>query len=394
TGLMLIVIGTGLLKPNVSTMVGQLYGEDDHRRDAGFSIFYMGINLGAFLAPFLTGWLAQSDQFRALLRSVGLAPESAWHWGFGLAAVGMFFGLVQYLAGWKHLGRAGLEPAEVSTPEARARRRRLLGLAVLVTLAIVGLAMALQLSHTVAITPQLVSRAFGYLLLAVVAGTFGSLLLSSGWTPMERKRLIVILVLFCASSMFWAVYEQAGSTLNLFAARNTDTNLLGYSFPPSWFQSVPALFVITLAPVFAWVWVKLGPREPSSPAKFTIGLVLVALGFAVLIVPAALSANGARVSPLWLVLTYLLHVVGELCLSPVGLSATTRLAPARVAGLMMGVWFLSISVGSYLGGRVASGYDVVALPTLFGMVAAAALLAGVLLAFAIKPIGRMLATKS
>jgi POT family proton-dependent oligopeptide transporter len=385
-GLLLVITGTGLLKPNVSTMVGQLYGPDDARRDAGFSIYYMGINLGAFVAPFLTGWLAQSNSFKNTLGSIGFSRQHSWHWGFALAAVGMFFGLAQYLAGWPHLGEAGMEPVP-ETPEARMKQRFQLQLGIAGLVLLGGVILALSRTGVIMLTPELVSRLFGYLLLVVVVTIFAWLLLSRGWTAAERKRLLVILVLFGASSVFWALYEQAGSTLNLFAERNTNSSFLGWSFPSSWFQAVPPLFVIVLAPVFAWLWVRLGAREPSSPAKFMVGLVFVALGFAVLVIPAA---RGVRASPLWLCLTYFLHVVGELCLSPVGLSATTKLAPQRVQGLMMGVWFLSISVGSYIGGRVASLYEAFPLPQLFGVVAAAALAAAVVLALLLRPIGRML----
>jgi POT family proton-dependent oligopeptide transporter len=390
-GLALVILGTGLLKPNVSTMVGQLYATEDNRRDAGFSIYYMGINLGAFISPFFTGWLAQSDGFKAVLTRFGLQPEHAWHWGFGLAAVGMFAGIVQYMMGWKHLGEAGLEPVEVSSVEARGARNWQLGIGLAFLGGTAALLWLLNSSGRIVLTPELVSRGFGYLLLATVIYIFARLLLDRSWTRPERTRLVIILILFLGSCVFWALYEQAGSTLSLFADRNTDTSLFGHSFPSSWFQSVPALFVIALAPVFGWIWLRMGTREPSTATKFTIGLVLVAAGFAVLIIPAASSAGGVKASPLWLTLTFLLHVMGELCLSPVGLSATTKLAPAKVAGMMMGVFLMSISVGTYLGGQVASVYDKYSLPTLFGLVALAAAVAAVILGLFIKPIGRMLA---
>ena len=390
-GLALIISGTGLLKPNISVMVGQLYSEEDHRRDAGFSIFYMGINLGAFFAPLVCGWLAQSEQFRGVLARTGIAPESAWHWGFGMAAVGMFFGLLQYLAGWRYLGDAGMYPGGAGDAATRERNRRTLtrwSLAIAVILAAV---VGLVLAGTLRITPEGVGNAVGVALLAVTLVVFGRLFSTGDWSPAERKRLITIAVLFVASVVFWAVYEQAGSTLNLFADRATDNRLLGRPFPAAWYQSLPPIYVVLLAPVFAWLWVRLGNREPSSPAKFVLGLVFVGLGFLILVPAATLAASGVKVSPSWLVLTYLLHVMGELCLSPVGLSATTKLAPARVVGLMMGVWFLSLAVGNYLGGLVASQYESIPLPTLFGTVGVVAMLAGVALALLVKPIGRMLA---
>jgi POT family proton-dependent oligopeptide transporter len=201
----------------------------------------------------------------------------------------------------------------------------------------------------------------------------------------------VIGVLFLAAALFWSVFEQAGSTLNLFADRNTRTEMLGMPFPSSWFQSLNSLFLIFLAPVFAWIWVKMAARgvEPSSPAKFAVGLVCVGLGFAILVGPARAAGNGALVSPMWLTLTYLLHTIGELALSPVGLSAMTTLAPARIAGMAMGVWFLATSVGNFIGGRVSGFYESMALPTLFGSVAGFAIVAGLLL-FALVPAMRKL----
>src|SRR5512134_480275 len=219
TGLALIISGTGLLKPNISVMVGQLYSEADHRRDAGFSIFYMGINIGAFLAPLVCGWLAQSEEFRGMLARAGLSPESAWHWGFGMAAIGMFFGLLQYLGGWKHLGNAGMHPGGAGDAAARVASRRTLlrwsgGIA-----ATVALLLAAALAGVAHITPAAVGNGVGVALLLVTVLFFGRLFGSGEWSAAERKRLITIAVLFVASVIFWAVYEQAGSTLNLFAER-------------------------------------------------------------------------------------------------------------------------------------------------------------------------------
>jgi POT family proton-dependent oligopeptide transporter len=391
-GLALVVIGTGLLKPSISAMVGQLYAADDERRDAGFSIYYMGINLGAFLAPLACGWLAQSARFRGLLGEAGIAPELSWHFGFAMAAVGMALGLLQYVAGGRHLGDAGRPPAAPADAAAAARQRRQLALGLLAAVAVLGGLALLAASGAVPLTPALVSRGFGWLLLATVVALFGWLFASQSWTPAERRQLAVIFVLFVGAAVFWSVFEQAGSTLNLFAERSTRTRLLGREFPASWFQSLNPLFIIALAPLFAWLWVRLGPREPSSPAKFAIGLLCAGLGFAVLVGASRAAAEGVQVSPLWLVATYLLHTIGELCLSPVGLSAMTRLAPARIAGLMMGAWFLAASVGNLLGGQVASLYESLELPALFGSVAAFAGAAALLLALLVRPISRMLET--
>ena len=363
-GLALIVVGTGLLKGNVSVIVGRLYRPDDNRRDAGFSIFYMGINLGAFIAPLVCGYLGQRIN---------------WHAGFAAAGVGMVLGLVQYVLGGKYLGDAGLHPTPAGSPEATARLKNHVqlwagGVGAVVVMMAIGMYTGL-----LPISAKHIADAAGYVLLIVTVVFFGWLFFAGDWTPAERKRLYAIGVFFLAAALFWSEFEQAGSTLNLFADRSTRTSILGWPFPSSWFQSVNSLFIIALAPVFAWLWVRLGRREPSSPTKFSIGLLFVGAGFAVMMIAARLSTDGIAVSPNWLIVTYLLHTIGELSLSPVGLSAMTKLAPARVAGLMMGVWFLAASVGNFVGGRLASFYGTWPLPNLFGAVAAFGIAAGLLM---------------
>ncbi|HEY3935687.1 MAG TPA: peptide MFS transporter [Gemmatimonadales bacterium] len=389
-GLVLVVLGVGLLKPNISTMVGQLYAPEDERRDAGFSIFYMGINLGAMISPLVVGYLAQSDGWKATLAGWGIRPETSWHWGFGATAVGMFFGLIWYVIDRKALGDAGLHPA-VTSPEdaamAKARLWRAVG-AVAGVLAIIGI---LQAIGTISLTTTSVSNIVGVLLLVIVVVLFGWLFLSSEWTPDERRRLIVILVLFLGAAVFWSVFEQAGSTLTLFAQDSTRNSLFGHAYPSSWWQSVNSAWIIILAPVFAWLWVWLGRRNPSSPAKFAVGLLLVSLSFFIMVPAAALANGGNRVGWWWLLSSYFLATAGELSLSPVGLSAMTRLAPKRVASLMMGVWFLADSVGNFIGGRVAGVYEKFSLPTLFGGVATYALIFAVILGLLVRPIKRMLA---
>ncbi len=342
--LTLVTIGTGLLKPNVSTIVGGLYSENDPRRDAGFSIFYMGINTGALIAPLVIGTVGEKYNYR---------------YGLALAGVGMTAGLIQYMLGAKYLEGAGMPPP----PNPQARRQAAIGAGIL--LAAVAVVAGLSAAHLLRISAEGLSDVLGLVLTIVTALVFGGLLLSSRWTPIERKRLAAIFVLFLASAMFWSAFEQAGSTLSLFAQRNTRDVLMGYHFPASWFQVLNSVFLVLLAPVFAAIWVKLGRREPTMTVKFSLGLLFVGLGYAVLI-PVA---GGTAVSPGWLTLTYLLHTIGELCLSPVGLSAMTKLAPQRIAALVMGLWFLSISVGEFIGGQVASVYERFPLPTIFGVVA-------------------------
>jgi proton-dependent oligopeptide transporter, POT family len=389
-GLVLIAVGTGLLKSNVSVLVGQLYRPDDLRRDAGYSIYYVGINSGAFIAPFITGWLAQGEGFKRFLASAGLQPESSWHWGFGAAAVGMFLGLVQYVLGGKHLSPEGLRPTRPGNPAAAAKVERQVRVVGLVSLAIALILAALLIAGLIRFDAEAISRNFGWVLIAVTVAFFSWLFLSRDWSREERKSLVVIAVLFAAATVFWMAYEQAGSTLNLFAARNTNNSVLGRSFPPSWYQALPPMFIILFAPVFAALWIRLGRRNPSSPAKFAIGLFLLSLGFAVMIGAASAARRGVLVSPLWLMLSYLLQTLGELCLSPVGLSAMSVLAPARIAGLVMGVWFLALSVGNYLAGMASSFYETLPLTTLFSIVTGTALLTAVVLAFLVKPIRRMM----
>jgi POT family proton-dependent oligopeptide transporter len=374
-GLVVLVLGTGLLKPNVSTIVGQLYSQSDARRDSGFSIFYMGINLGALISPLACGWVGE---------------RVSWRLGFGLAGVGMIAGVIQYVAGGKYLGEAGLHPAAVENAAQDQRVKRRAAYGALAVLAIFGALGALAAAGRIAITAQTISNALGVALVAITVAVFAWLLLGKGWSPVERKRSAAILVLFLSAAVFWSAFEQAGSSLNLFAERNTARNVFGFLFPASWFQFVQPFFIITLAPVFAWFWVALRRREPSSPAKFAWGLVFAGLGFAILVPASSMAMKGALVSSWWLVFTYLFHSLGELCLSPVGLSAMTKLAPARVAGMMMGLWFVTIAIGDFLGARVTSLYESVPLPTLFGIVAGVAFVAAMALVVLVKPTVRLM----
>jgi proton-dependent oligopeptide transporter, POT family len=374
-GLTLIVIGTGLLKGNAAVIVGGLYGPGDTRRDAGFSIYYMGINLGAFIAPLVCGYLGQRVN---------------WHVGFAAAGVGMVCGVIQYVMGGKYLGDAGLYPTPASSPEAAAALKTRATVVGVVTLIAVVAVMRGIYSGMLPISAKQVADGAGYALVGIVVVFFAWLFFAADWTPAERRRLYAIGALFVASVIFWSEFEQAGSTLNLFGDRNTRTSILGWTFPSSYYQSLQPLFIITFAPVFAWVWIRLKKREPSSPAKFGLGLLFVGSGFAILVVAAKLAESGVKVSPWWLVATYLLHTWGELSLSPVGLSATTKLAPARVVGLMMGVFYLAISVGNFVGGRLSSLYGSMPLPNLFGAIAAVGIAAGLVMFALTPPIKRLM----
>lgn len=373
-GLILIAIGTGLLKPNISAMVGQLYPAEDERRDAGFSIFYMGINLGAFAAPILTGFLAQSLLFRRIIVWLGMDPNNSWHWGFGAAGVGMTLGVIQYLIGGRRLGAAGAKPTKVLTENKTAKRLDKPTTVLAVAGALIGVAFGYRFGEG-----GVISIPFW-----TVVGYFAGYL--GGTTRLlqgdERRRVLVIFILVLFSIIFWMTFEQAGSSLTLFADRLTRTSIFGWQFPSSWFQSVQPIFIIALAPVFAFIWQSLGERQPSSPAKFSLGLLFAGVAFVVVAFASTLTGQG-RVSPLWLVAVYFLQTLGELCLSPVGLSTITKLSPARMVGMMMGVWFLSIAIGSYIAGlttRLFEGSSPEVLARAFGTFAAISLAAGVLLA--------------
>ncbi|MGA9835783.1 MAG: peptide MFS transporter [Gemmatimonadaceae bacterium] len=336
-GLALIVIGTGLLKPNVSGIVGSLYETNDARRDAGFSIFYMGINLGAAIGPFIAGYLAQ---------------EVDWHLGFACAGVGMTLGLIQYVR-----GRRYLQPAI----DRLERQRR-------------------EAAETAAAAK--LQRATG------APGTAPMEPVFWGFTRVEWKRLAAMGVFFVFAAVFWGAYEQAGSTLNLFGDRYTRTVILGFSFPSSWFVSVQAIFVILLAPVFAWFWMWLKDREPSTPAKFAAGLFFIGMSFVLLLIPAyKLQASPEiRVAPFWLIGCYFIQELGEMSLSPVGLSVFTKLSPVKIVGFMLGVWFLADAVGNKAAGYAAGFISSAPLPELFGVIAATCLGASLVATLMIKPV--------
>ena len=355
TGLALIVIGTGMLKPNVSTLVGSLYETGDQRRDAGFSLFYMGINIGAFTAPLVCGFLGEKIN---------------WHLGFGAAGVGMTLGLIQYVMGRERLAHVGAAPRQ--TP-AEAQRKSVIG--VLFMAAVSGAVGVLFFG------PKIIVDNKAWIMIGGLA-VFLVWLFLAFLKPEEKKPVVVIVILFLFSIVFWACYEQAGSSFTLFADRFTNRSVFGREFPASWYQSSPALFVVILTPIFVLLWRKMGERQPSSPVKFSLGLLFVGLGAALLTVASLFTAGGAKVGPWWLVGVYALQTVGEICLYPVGLSTTTKLAPQRVAGLMMGIYFLSISFGNFAAGITAGHFGAKsqeALIGLFSKVSAAPIIAALLM---------------
>jgi POT family proton-dependent oligopeptide transporter len=339
-GLVVIVLGVGLLKPNVSAMVADLYPEGGARRDAGFTVFYIGINLGAFLGPLVEGGAQQLFGARA---------------GFAAGSLFMAVGLAQFWLTRRHLGAAGVRIAAADS----TRARNWLGLSIAAGVAALLLA-AVSFGY-IPVNPIRIARGVSYVIVAMAILYFLYYFTVADITAEERKRGVVLVVLFAGCALFFSGFEQAGSSLNLFAERYTDRAVgwLGVVIPTTWFQSLNSLFIFIFAPFFAWVWVALARRNlnPSAPAKFAIGVILMGAGFVVMAAAAAVVATGTKVLPHWLILTYLLHTFGELCLSPVGLSYYTKLAPKRFVGQMMGMWFLAMSLGNLVAGLIAGEFD-------------------------------------
>ena len=372
-GLLTIMLGVGLLKPNISAIVAQVYPEGGSRRDAGFSIFYMGINLGAALGS----WLVPI-----------VADKYGWSLGFGLPAIGMLFGLIQFNLTKKYLLNAGAEPAGATTDGRGSWTWVLVGLAALALLVV------LVLSGALAIDPIAINRGATYVILSFAALYFVYLGFFAGLDVTERKRVAVMFVLFLACAMFWAGFEQAGASLNLFAERHTDRMVFGWDMPAGTLQAVNPTFIIIFAPMFAALWVWLGKRnlDPSAPAKFGLGLVLMGVGFYVMYLAAQYVVAGEKVLPTWLLLTYLFHTFGELCLSPVGLSSFSKLAPARFVGQALGLWFMATALGNNIAGTIAGEFDaenLAAMPGQFMFIVWWGVLAGLVM-FLISPFAKKL----
>ena len=354
-GLVFIICGTGLLKPNVSTLVGELYPEGGARRDAGFSVYYMGINLGALAGPAVTGFLGEGYH---------------WHWGFGAAGVGMLLGLYQFRLGFSHLGDIGFLKTDETDDEVAAMSRRFFGVFGAITAAVTAFGY-LVYSGVIDYSITQIASALGYGVLVIVALYFVFLWTRGGHTAGENKRMFVIFWLFLLIAVFWSGFEQAGTSLNLFARDLTDRTIFGWLMPASYLQSINPLFIVLMAPVFGMLWVALENRQadPSIPMKAGMGLVGLAVGFFVLSWGAANASTGTLVSPAWLVVTYFFHTVGELCISPIGLSAITKLSPERRVGQMMGIWFVGAALGNLFAGLVAGQLDTMMPTDLFRTVA-------------------------
>jgi proton-dependent oligopeptide transporter, POT family len=373
-GLVLVACGTGLLKPNVSALVGGLYQQDDDRRDSGFSIFYMGINVGAFLAPLVCGYLAEAEAFKSLLRALGLNPAYSWHYGFGAAGVGMLCGLLVFWLQRNRLTHVGDRRSAKPARPAQNRQRNAMQTAIYLVMAVVTVAgTVLAGSNWQAVLPF--TLALDALVIVIMLGFHERL------TTAEWKRLGAMGIYFVVTIAFWSAYEQKGSSLSLLAKDLVYRKIGSFEVPAAWFQSLTALYVILLAPVFAALWVRLGHRQPSSLAKLAIAPLLIGFGYAAFALVCSSIQIGAKISFLWLAGLFLFEVFGELCLSPIGLNLVTRLAPVKLVGLMMGLWFFGGSFGYKLAGYFAGFYVPQAgrLMWLYGGIAAGLLVVAALL---------------
>ena len=331
-GLIFVVLGTGLLKGNISTIVGQLYDGQDDRRDSGYTIFYMSINIGSTLGFLICSYLGE---------------KIGWHWGFGAAGIGMTFGVIQYIKHRHLLGDAGMHPNEMPD-EKRKKFTNYLKVSLVAMFLVIGAG----LFGFIVIDPRFFAEQFAYFLTIVAGLYFIYLFLFAGLNASERKNLILLFLLFIGAAAFWSGFDQSAGSLNIFARDYTDLSVAGYKIPVGWLQFANPIIVVLFAPIFAGFWAQLARKnlDPSLPFKFAIGLLFMALSFFVMIIAVNLAIESSPVGMQWLLLTYLFQTWGELALSPIGLSAFSRYGPKRYMGQMFGLWFLASAIGGVLAG--------------------------------------------
>ena len=371
-GLALVVIGTGLLKPNISAIVGGLYEDNPSMKEAGFTIFYMAINLGSILGFFICGYLGEN---------IG------WHYGFGAAGIGMLFGIIQYRLKVKTLGEVGLQPLGQLSLKTKSKYKRILSIIFLIILLIIFSGFfgfwkinPVPLANSLTIIIALISLI--YFLYIYFLGKLNQ---------NEKKKIIMIFTLFIGAALFWSGFDQGGSSFNIFAKEYTDRIIFGWEYPASWLQIVNPLFVVILAPFMSYLWIFLGKRmlDPSLPFKFGLGLIFMAMGFLVIAMGAQIALSENLAGAQWLLITYLLHTIGELTLSPIGLAAISSLSPKKYIGQMMGVWFLASSLGAIIAGLIsgkATNEGLISMPGLFNQIAITASLFGLLLIILARPL--------
>ena len=331
-GLIFVVLGTGLLKGNISTIVGQLYEGQDDKRDSGYTIFYMSINIGSTLGFLICSYLGE---------------KIGWHWGFGAAGIGMAFGVIQYIKHRHLLGDAGMHPNEM--PDDKRKK-----LTTYLKVSLVGMFMVIGagLFGFFTIDPRFFAEQFAYFLTIIAGLYFVYLFLFAGLNAAERKNLILLFLLFIGAAAFWSGFDQSAGSLNIFARDYTDLSIVGYKIPVGWLQFANPVIVVLFAPIFAGIWAQLARKnlDPSLPIKFAIGLLFMALSFLIMIVAVNIALESSPVGMQWLLLTYLFQTWGELALSPIGLSAFSRYGPKRYMGQMFGLWFLASAIGGVLAG--------------------------------------------
>ena len=339
-GLIFVVLGTGLLKPNIGAIVGQLYAPEDQRRDSGYTLYYMGINIGAVIGYTVCGYLQ---------------VNMGYHWAFGAAAIGMAIGLVQYKMTLSNLGEVAAAPTQPLTAAGQKMSWNVI-VAFLIVVAVMTFAIY---NGFITFDPVPLAKAVALIFCLIFLGYFGAIYFKGNLNQNEKKGMWALFLICIASACFWAGFEQAGSSLNLFGRDYTDRIIGTFEIPTAWFQSANSFFIVILSPFFAALWINLAKKmiTPSYSVKCALGLIIMATGFIVMFFAAQYAASGLKVAPYWLIATYFLHTVGELCLSPVALSAVSKLSPRRFAGQMMGVFVLTYSIGNVIAGLLAGNFD-------------------------------------
>ena len=371
-GLIFVVLGTGLLKPNISAIVGGLYENDLNKKESGFTIFYMAINIGSVLGFFICGYLGEN---------VG------WHYGFGAAGIGMAFGLIQFILTKSNLGSIGMKPSIELNNETKKKEIRIFNSFMLIFFLII----LLGLFGYVSFDPIPIANILTVVILLIAIMYFLYLFSFGNLNEEERKKIVLIVVLFFGAAFFWSGFDQAGSSFNIFAKEYTDRIILGWEYPASWLQVLNPVLVVILSPFMAYMWLFLGKRmlDPSLPFKFGLGLIFMAIGFLFIATGATVAMQEGIAGAKWLLLTYLFHTIGELTLSPIGLAAISNLSPKRFVGQMMGIWFLASSLGAIIAGLLsgqATYSGINSMPDLFNKIAITSSIIGLVLILVSKPL--------
>ena len=378
-GLILVVLGTGLLKPNISAVLGSLYENNTDLRQSGFTLFYMSINLGSILGFFICGYLGEN---------IG------WHYGFGAAGLGMAFGLLQYIYNIKLLEGTGAEPFNKISSRLEKKYKKII-LGILIAISLITISGLLGLWR---INPVPLANILTIIIALISLSYFFYIFVFGDLDKNEKKRMIMIFVLFIGAALFWSGFDQAGSSFNIFAKEYTNRRIFGWEYPASWLQILNPLFVVILSPFMSYLWIYLGKKmlDPSLPFKFGLGLIFMAIGFLVIAVGAQVAISEDLAGAQWLLVTYLLHTIGELTLSPIGLAAISSLSPKRYIGQMMGVWFLASSLGAIIAGLIsgqATSEGLTSMPGLFNQIAIIASLFGLFLIIISHPLHRWVFSK-